>query len=537
MSLFATYLVVTFAGGLLARLLRLPALVGFLAAGFVLGALDVGALPALEIAADLGVTLLLFGIGLKLDLKTLLRPEVWLTAGVHALVSVLVGTGFLVLLGLVGLSLVQGTSLGGLALVALALSFSSTVLAVKVLEERSETLSLYGRISIGILVVQDLVAVAFLVVAEDRWPSWWALGLLLLPLLVPPLRWAWDRVGHGEMQVLFGFCVALVPGYALFDAVGLKGDLGAIVMGVLLARHPAAGELSRSLFGVKELLLVAFFVSIGLTGVPTWPEAGLGLALLLLLPLQAGLYVLLLWARGLRQRTAVLTGLVLENFSEFALIVVVVAAETGRLDQRWLSVMSVSVAVSFVASVVINRRGSRVVRWVAGLLPERPRDRLHPRDRPIDVGYADAVVLGMGRIGRSAYESLSNDYGLRVVGVESNEQRVELLHERGFAVVNEDAEDAAFWERLTRAHEIDLAVLAMPFHGSNVQALQRLREAGFAGTVAAVAQYDDELVEARARGADAVLHLYDGAGRDLAERAVEAAGSGDDPPTWVRTDR
>jgi predicted Kef-type K+ transport protein len=149
----------------------------------------------------------------------------------------------------------------GFVLIGFALSFSSTVFVVKMLEERSESQSIYGRIAIGVLVMQDIFAVIFLTASTGALPSPWAILLLGLIPLVPILRRLLDRLGHGEMQVLFGFLLALVVGYALFKSLGIKGDLGALVVGMLLSTHRSAPGLAKSLFNIKELFLVAFFLS------------------------------------------------------------------------------------------------------------------------------------------------------------------------------------------------------------------------------------------------------------------------------------
>ncbi len=180
MTVVATYLAVTLVLGLLAVVVRLPPLVGFLAAGFVLNWMHVEHLPAIEVVADLGVTILLFGIGLKLNLRTLIRREVWLTASVHLVLSVALGALVLWLGALVGLPMLFGQDLRTFVLLAFALSFSSTVFVIKVLEERGESHALYGRVAIGILVIQDIAAVIFLTVTSGHWPSPWALALVLL---------------------------------------------------------------------------------------------------------------------------------------------------------------------------------------------------------------------------------------------------------------------------------------------------------------------------------------------------------------------
>ncbi|AEG45069.1 cation:proton antiporter family protein [Isoptericola variabilis] len=137
---------------MLAVLLRLPPLVGFLAAGFALGGLGAPELDGLDTLADLGVALLLFGIGLKLDVRSLARREIWLTTAAHMVLMTAVAVGFLGVLAVAGFALLADRPFASVAVVGFALSFSSTVFVVKVLDERSDSTSLYGRIAVGVLI-------------------------------------------------------------------------------------------------------------------------------------------------------------------------------------------------------------------------------------------------------------------------------------------------------------------------------------------------------------------------------------------------
>jgi len=139
--------------GLLARQIGLPSLVGFLVAGFALSRFGYVTVPALEHLAELGVELLLFTVGLKLRFKSVFRPEVFGGALFHLLLST----------ALVAPALLWLTDLNNKAcvLLAIGLGFSSTVVAVKVLEQKRELRAFHGRVAIGILIVQDLVAIAF----------------------------------------------------------------------------------------------------------------------------------------------------------------------------------------------------------------------------------------------------------------------------------------------------------------------------------------------------------------------------------------
>lgn len=529
----AIYLAVIFVGGGLAHFVKLPPLVGFLGAGFVLGTMDMPYVDEVGLLADLGVTLLLFTIGLKLDIGTIVKREVWLTSWLHMLFTIVVSMLFLGIVAGVGVSLLAGTDLATIALLGFGLSFSSTVFVVKVLEERSEAQSLYGRIAIGVLVMQDIAAVIFMTFVSGKTPSIYALSLVLLWPLMRLARLALPKVGHGELLVVFGVLLALVPGYAWFSAVGLKGDLGALIVGVMLASHPSSKELARSLFSVKELLLVAFFVSIGLLGTPSGTNVILAAALLLLIPIKVLGFGALLWLARLRGRTIGAASTALGNYSEFGLIVVALGVDAALLDSEWLTTFAVAVSLSFVLSAVANRRESSLPDFVGSLFPRHRPQNLHVEERPIDIAGAHAVVLGMGRVGMAAYDRLESRYGLSVVGIETSLRRVEEMRGEGRCVVEADATDRSFWERITSIDTIEVAVLAMPFHGANQVAIRRLNASGFSGHVVAVAKYDDDVQPLFDAGADDVVQLYDGAGSSVADRGAAAASlvaDTDNPP-------
>lgn len=512
------YIAVAFAAGALAVVVRLPPLVGFLIGGFVLQAMGAESLAGLEFIADLGVTLLLFAVGLKLDPATLLRPQVWLTTVIHLIVSVILTSG---LLWLVLLAAPFDLGLDTLLLLGLALSFSSTVFVIKILDTRRDNGTLYGRLAIGVLVMQDIVAVVFITASKGEAPSPWAFGLVGVIPLAFVMRWVWNRTGDSELHALFGIMMAVVPGYFLFDLVGLKGDLGALVIGALLASHHRAPELARTLLTFKELLLVAFFLSIGLTGPITVEALVIGLGMLVLIPVQALAYVGLLVWQGLRYRTALLTGLALANYSEFALIVVSVATDAGWVSDAWLVTMAVTVSASFVLAAVLNNYVDQMSDWLERKLPPQAVEKLDPEDRPIDVSEANALVLGMGRVGRATFEQLREVHQMAPLGVEHDLGVYHRLQDEGLDVVQADATDRSFWERVCRAGEIEIAVLAMPFHGANIEALEDLRRAGFTGRVAAVAQRDHEVKELEERGAEAVFNLYGTAGTALADSVAK----------------
>ncbi len=414
MTELSLVLLAALGAGLACAAVRLPPLIGFLGAGFALNAAGVPELEGLDTLADLGVALLLFGIGLKLDVRILGRREVWLTSLVHLGLATALAWAYLGAIAVLAAALVVDTDWRSLLVVGFALSFSSTVLVVKALEDAGSTRSKFGITALGILIIQDIAAVAFLTAAKGSPPSPWAVLLvLLLPASVLARRLL-ARLDHRELIPLFGLALALGPGYALFEAVGLKGDLGALIIGLLLAPERRSGEIAKALFSVKELLLVGFFLSIGFTGLPSATDLALAVLLLVLVPAKSWGFAMLLRLQGMRHRTSIKAAAVLGNYSEFALIVVAVGVSADLVDEQWLVVLATSVALSFLLSAVLERRAEALVRVAERRWPAQSPDRLHPDDRPFDVAHADAVVLGMGRVGQATYHQLSN--GVRPSG-------------------------------------------------------------------------------------------------------------------------
>jgi predicted Kef-type K+ transport protein len=524
-------LIITLACGMLVRRLGLPPLIGYLIAGFALYlfGIEEASLPMLEQLANLGVTLLLFAIGLKLDIKSLFKAEVWASSSIHLLGSMLFFIPALKLLGLLGLAQLTDLTLNQLGLLAFALSFSSTVFAVKVLEDKGDMQSLYGRVAIGILIMQDIFAVAFLTISKGQFPSVWALGLLLLPLAKPLIYRMFDKVGHGELLVLFGLVMALVVGAWLFEAVGLKPDLGALIVGLLLAGHKKAAELAKSLFYFKELFLVAFFLTIGLNGLPSLADIGLAGILVALIPLKIILFVFLLTRFRLRSRTAMLTSINLGNYSEFGLIVAVVATSKGWLPPEWLIIIAVALSISFLLAAPLNAMAGSAYQKFQRRLVRLEKHPLHPEDRQIAIGNPRFLILGMGRIGAGAYDELKYRFDGQILGIEHKQELVDKHKALGRNVVQGDASDTDFWDKLDRAPALELVLLAMPHHAGNLFAVEQLKKLDYQGKISAIVQYPEDASSLRGSGVHSVYNLYEAAGAGFVDHVVsELLTPGDD---------
>ena len=509
---------VAFLFGMLAKMGGFPPMIGFLAAGFALKQFGFEATEGSRAIADFGVTLLLFTIGLKLNPRTLAQPEVWGTASLHMAATVVLAAVILMAASSTGIGLFDGLEIDSALLIAFALSFSSTVFAVKAYDAKGEAGSLHARTAVGILIFQDLAAVIFIAASSGELPSLWAVALIGLVLIRPLLGLLLDNLGHTELLPLFGLCTVLVLGVAAFSFVGLKADLGALVMGVLLGRHVRSSEVADSLLGFKDIFLIGFFLNIGLTGLPTMEGFATALMLVVLVPLKAALFFLILCRFRLRARSALLGGLALATYSEFALIVCAVALKAGLITEDWILILAVAMALSFVLIAPLNARDNAIYARYQAWLGRFERAKTHPDDQPPETGAARVAVFGMGRIGTAAYDSLRPRMGRALIGIETDLGKVQQHQADGRNVVHGDACDPDFWEGLReRGEELNAVLLAMPEHHANMYALEQIRAGDYKGFVAVMTRFPDELDSFVEAGADVAYDLFAEAGTGFAD--------------------
>ena len=520
-----------FSLGMLINFIGLPPMVGFLIAGFALHYAGFQVTEQLETTASLGVTLLLFSIGLKLDIRELFKAEVWGGSSLHILASIAFFTAVLSGLKYYGFQYFQGLEMSSLVLISFALSFSSTVFAVKVLEEKSETNALYGRIAIGILIMQDIFAVLFLTISVGKIPSVWAFGLFALPFIRPLLFKLLDRVGSGELLVLYGFFLALVIGAGLFESVGMKADLGALIAGMLVAGHPSAKKMAKALFNMKEIFLIAFFLTIGLADVPTMNHLLIAAILSVALFGKIILYFFTLTTFRLRSRTSLFASFSLASYSEFGLIVAALATAQGWLSNDWLIITALAVSLSFIIASVLNKYADYIYDSFRAFFKRYQSTHLHKDDRPVRIGDAQILVLGMGRVGAGAYDALKASYGDSVMGIDYDHEKTLTHREAGRRVITGDALDSDFWNKLQLTDNLKLILLAMPDHNGNKFAAEQLKALQTCNDgcnsieggnkfcrfkVAALARYKSDEKELNLLGVNPVYNMYEEAGTGFA---------------------
>lgn len=505
-----TWLSFAFTLGLFMRLIGLPPLVGYLAAGFILSILGYETNNILDHVSHAGVLLLLFSVGLKLRPRSIITKEVLAGSLLHMLITV--GFVYLILISIFNTS-------REIALIAgLALSFSSTVVAAKVLESKRELRAFHGRLAIGILIMQDLIAVVILSIGNGAAPSPWAFILIGLFFIRPLLYRLLDVSGHDELVILYGLLLAIAIGGYGFEYFGLSSELGALVLGVMLANHKQAVHLSNSIWGLKEVLLVGFFLQIGLSGLPTLEMFQQAILINLLIPLKALLFFFIMLLFRLRARTSFLASLSLATFSEFGLIVVSTGARNGWFNQELLVLLALAVAISFTVAAPLNRYSHEIYTWLEQWLNKFESSKCHPDDEPINIGHSHVMVMGMGRVGIGAYDLLAQKHE-RVIGLDSDPVKVEQHRKQGRRVLYADAEDPSLWANLNLGG-VHTVMLAMPEISAKVLATKQLRKIGFNGTITSTVVFEEEVKQLQDAGADFIYNYYNGIGSSFASNSM-----------------
>lgn len=523
----AIWVSIALLSGLLAKRLKQPPLIGFLFAGFFIkytGQTDSYLNTIIDMLSDLGIMLLLFTIGLKVKIKELVKPVVWATTTIHMLVTTLVVGACIFMLSSVGLSQFAGLSLEASIIIAFALSFSSTVLVVKVLEDRGELSSFHGKIAIGILVIQDIFAVIFLALSNKKMPSIWALALPLYLWLIKKILYKllYDSE-HGELLSIFGFFATFVAGALSFSIVGLKPDLGALIMGMLLVNHPKSKELYKKMLEYKDFFLVAFFMSIGLSGDITINAIIIAIFLLVFPPLKGLFYVFIITRFNIRGRTSFLSAVSLTNYSEFGLIVGMTALKFGLIQQEWLVAIALAVAVSFILSSPINQYVHQIYDYINPLITrlniKAPYKKID--ENPISLDNAKYLVIGLGTVGLPALDFLSNVSNNKVIGMDYSHDTIKDLKRKNRNVVWGDSTDITFWEN-TDFSNIDMVLLAMSDFQSNLNTFNEIKKLKHKTyKVGVIVNYPDQELLMKELGIDFVYNYKKLVGADFAEKMYE----------------
>ncbi len=316
--------------------------------------------------------------------------------------------------------------------------------------------------------------------------------------------------------------VAVVIGGTSFQLVGLKPDLGALIMGILLGGHHRAKEVSNHMMGYKDFFLIAFFFQIGLSGLPTWDSLIIAVILLVVINFKGALFMLILTRFNLRARTAWLSTLSLMNYSEFGLIVAGIGVKAGWIEEEWLVILALTLALSFLISSPFNHYAHQLFDRYKNILMKLNTKRVHPDDEPINLGNAEVLLCGMGRVGMVAYRHFIEGFGDKVIGIDYNHKKVELLKSSNINIRWGDSTDSNFWENVNMPNIKLVLLTANDYHTDLTTANELCCISNRQFKVGALGHFEEEIDELTKAGVDFIYDHYALLGKEFAVEFLES---------------
>lgn len=528
-------------GGGLAQVLRQPLIVAFIAVGLLVGPSVLGMVtPGNEIGlfARLGIALLLFVVGLKLDVH-IIR-----TVGPVALAS---GLGQVIFTSVAGylIALLLGLSHVTALYVAVALTFSSTIIIVKLLSDKREVDALHGRIALGLLIVQDIVVVlvmigltAFGQTGEEVNLGWEALKvvlkgaamLLIMALLMRHvLPGLLHRLAHSsELLMLFAIAWAVL-GAVAGDVLEFSKEVGAFLAGVSIASTPYREQVAARLVSLRDFLLLFFFIELGATldlgtlGAQVGAAAVFSLFVLIGNPL---IVMIIMGYMGYRKRTGFLVGLTVAQISEFSLVLAALGLSLGHLQQETVGLITLVGLITISASTYMILYShvlyERLTPWLSIFerrVPRRELDSPTSEEQEVDV-----LLIGLGRYGASLAENLRSR-GCRLMAVDFDPTVVQQHLRDGYEVHYGDAEDPELVATLplARTHWV---VSTVRDRNVNRMLLHGLRHGNYRGGVAIASSSHRDAQLFQQDGIDLILVPYADAAKEAADRLMSARFDG-----------
>jgi len=465
------------------RLLKQPLIIGYILSGLIVGpsVLNIlGSNNMLETFSELGVALLLFIVGLSLS------PKVIKEVGKVALVTGLGQVIFTTLIGY-GLLLLMGFSFIPSLYIALSLTFSSTIIILKLLSDKRQLNELHGKIAIGFLLVQDIVA-TFILIGITTFSTGEPIQTAIVSILMKGLFLA-STIGiftafvlprltdffAESQEFLFMFAIAYGLGLgSIFYMLGFSIEIGALIAGVTLAFFPYNLEIASKMRPLRDFFIVVFFILLGSNlsvnniGEVIVPAIVLSFFVLVGNPL---IMIVLMGRLGFKKRVAFLSGLSVAQVSEFSLILIAMGARVGQVDNSVITLVTIVALITIAGSSYMITYAESIYPYLANMLSIF--ERKNARTRKSDSDNYDVVLFGYNRIGYdflSAFNKLKSNY----VVVDFNPDSIKKLTKKGVNCIYGDAGDTEFLDGLT-LETSKMVISTIPSIDTNMLIVERIK--------------------------------------------------------------
>jgi Kef-type K+ transport system membrane component KefB len=500
---------------LLMKILKQPLLVGYILTGIIVGPNFLNILASqdeLKLFSKIGIVVLLFIVGLSLS------PKVIKEVGK---VSLLTGLGQVLFTAVIGFFIARFLGLETISamFVAIALTFSSTIIILKLLSDKGDIHALYGKVAIGFLLVQDIVATIILLIATS-YAANSGDNLLLTTLLtlgkgvvviaavfsissflLPKL----SKFIASSQELLFLFSLSFALGMgAIFSVIGFSVEIGALVAGVTLSITPYAYEVGSRLRPLRDFFILLFFILLGSQMIFAnileilFPAIVLSLFVLIGNPI---IVIIIMNLLGFSKRTGFQAGLTVAQISEFSLILATLGFEIGSLTQEQLSLVTLVGLVTIAGSTYMILYSDTIYKRFEKLL-----SRLELKKNSMDKNsnsFHEAILFGYRRVGKDfirVFEKLELNYMV----VDYDPEAIKALEKENIPYRYGDAKDVEFLDELT-LKKLKYVVTTIPEFETNILLVKKLRHVNKRVLIIVIAQTKDECLRLYNEGASYVL--------------------------------
>ncbi|MDP3698360.1 MAG: cation:proton antiporter [Nanoarchaeota archaeon] len=507
---------------LVVRYLRQPLIIGYILAGIIVGPslLNLISSPdTIVLFSHMGVALLLFVVGLGLD------PKVIKEVG---LVSIVTGVGQAVFTTMAGffLSLALGFSKLTSLYLGLALAFSSTILVLKLLSDKNETDSLYGKITVGFLLVQDLLAIFTLIIISSLNGGMDAqtlvlsvalkglfllVGLFLIGLYILPQ--VTNIIAKSqELLLLFSISWAFALSLLFYQA-GFSLEIGALIAGVTLSLSPYRYEISSKMKPLRDFFLVLFFIMLGYQLGFTELQQNIVPVILFSLLVLIGnpLSVLILMGlMGHTKRNGFLAGWTVAQIGEFSHILIALGISIGHLGKEVVSIITAVTLITIAISSYLFLYAGRIYPYVAKYLSIFEKKKARAVIPHLGSTKYDIILFGCDRVGHDLI-ALFKKLKQRFLIIDHNPEIVSSLSRKGMKCAYGDASDMELLDEL-HLSKVKMIISTIPDFEINTNIISKVRDVNTSAVVVVVSHHAEEAIQLYEKGASYVIlpHMLGG---------------------------
>jgi Kef-type K+ transport system membrane component KefB len=517
---FAIILALAALFGLIGKTLKQPLIVMFIALGVVMGpaVLDiVKSKDNIHLLAEIGISVLLFIVGLKLDLRIIKSV---------GKIALLTGMGQVLFTSFFGYFI--GLALGFSSLhsfyIAIALTFSSTIIIVKLLSDKKEIDSLHGQIAIGFLIVQDIVVIIMMIIlsaiqkggetslSQDIVRTLIAGGGLVVFTFVA-MKWILPKLTNylaQSQELLTLFSVAWAVSLAATgEYIGFSGEVGAFLAGMSLASSEFKEAISSRLVSLRDFLLLFFFVSLGadldLTAISGQVTPALYFSLFVLIgnPI---IVLIIMGIMGYRKRTSFLAGLTVAQISEFSLIFAGLGLAVGHINKEVVGLITLVGLVTIGLSTYLILYSHQIFNFLSPFLSvfERKNKLVEQESTDLDSSDYNVIIIGIGRFGNRLADMLDKQTKISYLGIDFDPSIIKDWRENNRPIIYGDIDDPDLLE-IVPYKNADIIISTVHDLGLSKQLVNDLKRRQYKGEVFVTALTDKENIDLKHMGIENVL--------------------------------